>query len=242
MCERHPALFRRPSQVNPSTLCTNRFCIRDRQHRITLHRTGRAVPTRADASARRGSELQRRLLEHNARNSQRCRRIRAQYSRLALACRWSICARILFIFLHAPQLLVMAGLIRAAGYVLAAVIFTSGHILTCLSGDPTAKIGSPLLMRYQQGITAMGKAGVVRAAISVIVAATYPRLLEQIGAPLLIFIVFGTYGVIMCMFASTHNINNGQFTVAAYSVPMTILLTIPMAITVKKSSRTNRGK
>eukprot|EP00171_Calliarthron_tuberculosum_P004194 IDg4194t1 len=91
-------------------------------------------------------------------------------------------------------------------------------------------------------MTTVGKAGVYRAAISVVVAATYPFFLERMSAPYLLSLVFGVYGAIMLIFANTHSLRSGQFTVAAYSVPMTILLTIPMALTVKKSSRTNRGK
>lgn len=88
----------------------------------------------------------------------------------------------------------------------------------------------------------MGDAGVVRAFVSVIIAALYPIFLRLMGASKLLFLSFATYGIIVLKLAGTHNLFWGQFTVAAYSIPMIILMSLPMAITVKKSSRTNRGK
>lgn len=111
-----------------------------------------------------------------------------------------------------------------------------------LQGDPSATLGSAARARYEQGIQAVGRAGVVRAGSAIIWAAAYPRLLDLMGAPALLAFAFGVYGIVALALAGTHSLFWGQLMVAAYSLPMTILFTVPMAITVKKSSRMNRGK
>ncbi len=111
-----------------------------------------------------------------------------------------------------------------------------------LRGDPSAQPGTPARSRYELGVRAVGKAGAIRAGISILVAAAYPKLLKALGAPALLATAFAGYGVFVMFIAGTHNLGWGQAMVAFYSVPMTVLFTVPMALTVKKSTKVNRGK
>lgn len=109
-----------------------------------------------------------------------------------------------------------------------------------LQGDPEGNLQSK--RRYEHGITAVGKAGVVRAALTVLTAAAYPRLLHLFSPGQLMGLAYLMYGVIGLLFAGTHNVFWGQFAVAAYAIPYTALLTIPPALTVAQSTPLNRGK
>lgn len=109
-----------------------------------------------------------------------------------------------------------------------------------LQGDPRGSLESK--KRYEHGITAVGKAGVVRAALTVITAASYPKLLRFFSPGQLMGLAYTMYGVIGLLFAGTHNVFWGQFAVAAYAIPYTALLTIPPALTVAQSTPLNRGK
>ena len=111
-----------------------------------------------------------------------------------------------------------------------------------LRGVPDAPLGTPDRSRYELGVRAVGKAGAMRAGISILVAAAYPTLLKLLGAPLLLAFAFAGYGVLVFFVSGTHNLGWGQAMVAFYSIPMTVLFLVPMAITVKKSSKVNRGK
>ncbi len=96
--------------------------------------------------------------------------------------------------------------------------------------------------KYELGITAVGRAGVVRALLSILTAAAYPRLLKFLSpAKLMGWACFG-YGVIMLAFAGTRSLFWGEFAVVAYAVPFTALLTIPVALTMENSTEDNRGK
>jgi len=111
-----------------------------------------------------------------------------------------------------------------------------------LAGDPRAAMGSPAYLRYQSATSMMGETGMATSVLGLLLAAIYPALLRRFSAARLVGASFGFYGIIVVLFAGTHNVFVARGIIIAYAIPRVALSTVPMILTVQKSKPENRAK
>lgn len=116
------------------------------------------------------------------------------------------------------------------------------HSFSSIPGDPSAPSGSKGNLLYEEGVSAVGTAGIVRASLSIVIAGIYPFLLRYMNAGSILGVCHAAYGVLLLVLSGTRSKLMGEIAVAANSFPMTTLITIPVALTVERSDASNRGR
>lgn len=111
-----------------------------------------------------------------------------------------------------------------------------------LSGNPQAAKGSKAAQLYEKGVNLYGKAGLVRACLQIVFCAVYPWMLKCITAGQLMGLSFGSFAVLMLIFANTHSETWAQILVVAFALPMAAHFTLPVGLTVHNSDASNRGR
>lgn len=81
-----------------------------------------------------------------------------------------------------------------------------------------------------------------RSLISFALAIGYPRLAEEIPAHILLQVSFGAHGILLLVCAGTQSVLVAEVVVALYAVPLTMLASVPAALTMKRSNSSNRAK
>lgn len=110
-----------------------------------------------------------------------------------------------------------------------------------LGGDPQAPAGSPLLLKYEQGVNLYGMASVVRTLLQITVGAVYSHLIKvgfkpshQVGVAYLIS------SVLLVSFARTNNPLLGQLVIVSLALPMAFTFATTNAVPVTRSSDADR--
>ena len=110
-------------------------------------------------------------------------------------------------------------------------------------GDPEAAHGTPEAIAYERGISTYGQAGYMRAALQMLFAATYYKLLDWniFNGGQLMGLCFTIFGVLALLFATTTSHLLGRVVVIALGLPTAAACTIPIGMIVERSNETNRG-
>jgi solute carrier family 45, member 1/2/4 len=120
--------------------------------------------------------------------------------------------------------------------------FSSWLGSTVLQGSPESPEGSELALKYERGINIYGRAGIMRAILQMLLAVTYPYIMNREHAGRVLGVSYLAFGVLLLALSNTHIEILGELVVVLFAVPLCVAMTLAIAEASARSDASKRGQ
>lgn len=110
-----------------------------------------------------------------------------------------------------------------------------------LGGDADAPVGSSGAQKFERGIAIYGRAGIVRAALQIIISVLYPHFISRERMGITLSAVIGIFALVTIAVANTENILLAEVVIVLFSFPTAVTYAFPFAEVAQRAGDDMRG-
>jgi solute carrier family 45, member 1/2/4 len=120
--------------------------------------------------------------------------------------------------------------------------FSSWLGSTVLQGSPDSPEGSELAVKFERGVNIYGRAGILRSILQIVLAGSYPYIMNHDHAGSVLGFSYLLFGVLILALSSTHVELLGELVVVLFAVPLSVAMTFAIAEASARSDANMRGQ